>query len=215
MKLATVAALLVLALGAVDEKTASSGLREALRVGAERAVKLTSKPDGFLGNPQIRIPLPGQVEKAAALLRPMGMGAQVDELEVSMNRAAERASKEALPVFTDAIKKMTIQDARGILGGDDTAATAYLRRTTGESLRARFRPIVDNAMNQVGTVKTYDQLVASISSVPFAGKPNLDVRSYVTQKALDGLFFMVGEEEKRIRTDPAARATDLLKSVFR
>jgi hypothetical protein len=214
MKLATLA-VLVLALGAVDEKTASSGLREALRVGAQRAVALTSKPDGFFRNPQIRIPLPGQLESAAGLLRAMGMGAQVDELELSMNRAAERASKEALPVFTGAIKKMTIQDARGILGGDDTAATAYLRRTTGDDLRARFRPIVDTAMSQVGTVKTYDRFVGSVASVPFAGKPNLDLRAYVTEKALDGLFFMVGQEEKKIRTDPAARATVLLKSVFR
>jgi hypothetical protein len=214
MKLATLA-VLVLALGAVDEKTASSGLREALRVGAQRAVAATSKPDGFFGNAQIRIPLPGQLESAAGLLRAMGMGAQVDELELSMNRAAERASKQALPVFTDAIKKMTIQDARGILGGDDTAATAYLRRTTGDDLRTRFRPIVDGAMSQVGTVKTYDRFVGSVAAVPFAGKPNLDLRSYVTGKALDGLFFMVGQEEKKIRSDPAARATDLLRSVFR
>ncbi len=213
--LASAALSLLVALGAVDERTAASGLREALRIGAERAVKLTSKQDGFFGNPSIRIPLPGQLEKAAGLLRAMGMGAKVDELELSMNRAAESASKQALPVFAGAIQKLTIADARGILAGGETAATAYLRKTTGEDLRARFRPIVDAAMNQVGTVKTYEQFVGSVAAVPFAGKPSMDLRGYVTQKALDGLFFMVAEEEKQIRADPAARATDLLRAVFR
>jgi hypothetical protein len=201
------------AAGAGDATT-SSGLKEALRVGTENAVRLTSAPDGFLGNPKIKIPLPGQLDSMAKALRGIGMSAQVDELEVTMNRAAEKAAGEATPVFVDAIGKMSFQDAQQILGGGNTAATEYFRRTTSETLTARFRPIVESSMKQVGLVQQYDALVGSFTAMPFAKAPSLDLTGYVTQKGLDGLFLVVGEEESKIRTNPAARTTDLLKQVF-
>ena len=185
------------AAGSVDS-TNTSGLKEALRIATERAVKSTSQTNGFLNNKKIRI----------------GMGAQVDELEVSMNRAAEKAAGEATPVFLDAITQMSFQDAGRIVGGGDTAATDYFEKTTSQPLRTRFRPIVEQAMQNVGLAKQYEQLVGRYKSVPFTSTPKLDLTSYVTDKALSGLFTVVGEEEKKIRTNPAARATDLLKQVF-
>jgi hypothetical protein len=201
------------AAGSVDS-TNTSGLKEALRIATERAVKSTSQTNGFLNNKKIRIGLPGSLGKMASGLRTIGMGAQVDELEVSMNRAAEKAAGEATPVFVEAITQMSFQDASGIVRGGDTAATDYFEKTTSQPLRTRFRPIVEQAMQNVGLAKQYEQLVGRYKSVPFTSTPKLDLTSYVTDKALSGLFTVVGEEEKKIRTNPAARATDLLKQVF-
>ncbi len=211
----SLAGLVVLGAAPLSESTTASGLKEALRVATERAVQSTSKANGFLDNPEIRIGLPGKLSAVATAMRGIGMGAQVDELEVAMNRAAEKAAGEATPVFVDAIQQMGFQDARGILSGGDTAATQYFEKTTTEPLRARFEPIVAQAMKSVGVTKLYDQLVGSYTSaVPFGSAPKLDLNRYVTDETLDGLFTVVGEEEKTIRTNPSARATDILKQVF-
>lgn len=208
------AALLGLGATGLPAATETSGLKEALRLATERAVGATSQTGGFLDNAKIRIGLPGALGKMASGLRAIGMGAQVDELEVAMNRAAEKAAGEATPVFVDAIQQMSFQDASGIVTGGDTAATDYFEKTTSEPLRERFRPIVDQAMQNVGLAKQYDQLVGRYDSIPFMSAPDFDLAGYVTDKTLSGLFTVVGEEEKKIRTDPAARATDLLKQVF-
>jgi hypothetical protein len=192
----------------------AAGLKEALGLATERAVSSTSRAGGFLDNPKIHIGLPGSLGKMASGLRAVGMGAQVDELEVAMNRAAEKATSEATPIFVDAIKGMSFQDASAIVTGGDTAATDYFEKTTSDKLRTRFRPIVEQAMQKVGVAQQYEQLVGRYKSMPFASAPQLDLTSYVTDKTLAGLFTVVGEEEKQIRTNPAARATDLLKQVF-
>jgi hypothetical protein len=173
-----------------------------------------SRRDGYFGNARIRIPLPQELDSAASTLRQVGLGSHVDELELAMNRAAEAAAGEAVDVFWNAIKSMTIADARGILNGPDTAATAYFRRTTEARLEARFAPIVDEKMTALGTVRVYDQLVAAYDALPLTTKPAFDPRAYVTSRALDGLFTVLGDEEKRIRDDPAARTTALLRRVF-
>jgi hypothetical protein len=201
-----------LSVGAAADDAAA--LKEALRVATERAVSSTSRAGGFLDNPKIHIGLPGSLGTMASALRTVGMGAQVDELEVAMNHAAEKATSEATPVFVDAIKGMSFQDASAIVTGGDTAATDYFRKTTSTTLRTRFRPIVEAAMQKVGVAQQYEQLVGRYKSMPFASSPNLDLTSYVTDRTLSGLFTVVGEEEKSIRTNPAARATDLLKQVF-
>jgi hypothetical protein len=144
----------------------------------------------------------------------VGFGAQVDELEVAMNRAAESAAGEAGEVFWQGIREMTFSDAMGILNGGDTAATEYFERTTRDTLRARFEPIVASKMNEVGLVRRYEELRARYAALPFTQEPSLDLRGYVTERALDGLFEVLGEEEREIRTDPAARVTPLLKEVF-
>jgi len=203
----------LLAVGAAGTEVAA--LKEALSLATQRAVQATSQSGGFLDNAKIRIGLPGSLGKMASGLRAVGMGAQVDELEVSMNHAAEKAVAEATPVFVDSIEAMTFQDASGIVTGGDTAATDYFQKTTSDTLRTRFRPIVDAAMQKVGVAQQYDALVGRYkSSVPFASAPKLDLNGYVTDKTLSGLFTVVGEQEKQIRTNPAARATDLLKQVF-
>lgn len=198
----------------LDESTVVAGLKQALEVGSRNAVALTSRADGFLGNPAIRIPLPKGLEPMGKALRTVGFGGQVDELEVAMNRAAERAAGEATDVFVSAIGQMSFADARGILRGGDTAATDYFRRTTSDELRRRFEPIVGQKMQEVGLVQLYEGLVAHYASLPFARKPSLDLRSYVTERGLEGLFQVLAEEEQRIRTDPAARTTELLQRVF-
>jgi hypothetical protein len=208
------AAVLALGCATLGESTDASGVKEALRVATERAVRSTGQRDGFLGNRRIRIGLPGALGKLASGLRAVGMGEQLDELEVAMNRAAEQAAGQATPVFVDAIASMTLEDAAGIVTGGDTAATDYFERTTSDPLRARFRPIVEQAIQHVGLVQRYDRLVGRYAALPFASKLNLDLPGYVTEQTLEGLFHVVGEEEKRIRTNPAARTTELLEQVF-
>lgn len=209
-----VAAYFALGATGLPESTQISGLKEALRVATERAVKATSQSGGFLDNSKIRIGLPGKLAKMTSGLRAIGMGTQVDELEIAMNRAAEKAAGEATPVFVDAIQKMSFQDASEIVTGGDTAATDYFRKTTSDPLRERFRPIVNEAMQNVGVAKQYDQLVGRYSSLPLASAPKFDLTGYVTDETLSGLFTVVGEQEKQIRTNPAARGTELLKQVF-
>jgi hypothetical protein len=191
-----------------------AGLKQALEIGTQNAVASTSRSDGYLGNPLIRIGLPGGLDKMTTALRSVGFGAQVDELEIGMNRAAERAAGEAQDVFWQGIRQMTFSDALGILDGGDTAATDYFDRTTRDALRSRFEPIVSEKMGEVGVVRSFDDLSSLYAAIPFTKSPPLDIRSYVTDKTLDGLFTVLGEEERKIRTDPAARVTPLLKEVF-
>ena len=201
--------------GATGESRLVAGLKQALEVGTERAVGRTSQMNGFLDNPGIRIGLPDSLDTMAKGLRAVGFGAKVDELEVVMNRAAEEASAEATAVFWQGIKQMTFSDAREILAGSDTAATEYFERTTRTPLAERFEPIVSERMNAVGLVRDYNALVDRYAAIPFTNKPDLNIESYVTNGALDGLFKVLGDEEKRIREDPAARTTALLQEVFR
>ncbi|MDH3214331.1 MAG: DUF4197 domain-containing protein, partial [Myxococcales bacterium] len=193
-----------------------AGLKDALRVGTENAVGITSASDGFLGNALIRIALPESLDPMVSALRTVGLGSKVDALEVTMNRAAELAAGEAGEVFGDAIGQMSIADARGILDGGDTAATDYFRRVTSASLTERFEPIVDEKMQEVGLVGSYDQLADRYRAIPFIGssKPPPEIGGYVTDKTLDGLFTVLADQERQIRTDPAARVNDLLRRVF-
>jgi hypothetical protein len=190
------------------------GLKEALQVGTGNAVSTVSKTDGYLKNPQIKIPLPENVQKVEKLLRATGFGGQVDEFELSMNRAAERAAPEAKNIFWDAIKQMTFTDARKILDGQDNAATLYFKDKTSGRLQEIFKPITHQAMSEVGTTRYYQSIDDKIKTIPFADQMSFDLDQYVTDKALGGLFFMLAEEEKKIRRDPAARVSDLLKKVF-
>ncbi len=199
---------------ALDDSTIIEGLKDALKVGTERAVVRTSAVDGFLGNEKIRIPLPESLDTMASGMRTIGLGSQVDEVEVAMNRAAELAAAEAAPVFWEAIQQMSFSDARNILDGGDNAATEYFQQATRAPLKARFEPIVGEKMNEVGLVRTYDGLAAQYNAIPFKTAPAVDLRDYVADRGLDGLFTILGEEEKRIRKDPSARATDLLRAVF-
>ena len=198
----------------LDDGTIAAGLKEALRVGTDRTVQSTSREDGFLGNGLIRIALPEQLESTAKGLRAVGFGSQVDELEVSMNRAAERAAGEAAAVFIDAIRQMSFADVRSIWQGPDDAATAYFRAKTSDDLRIRFGPIVDESMQQVGLARLYDDLLAKLARLPLVPQPDLDLGEYVTDRALAGLFTVLEQEEAKIRTDPAARTTALLRTVF-
>jgi hypothetical protein len=200
--------------GTLDEATVASGLREALQVGSRRAVDRTSVADGFWSDVRIRIPVPERAAQVASSLRSVGLGPQVDAFERSMNRAAERASAEAASVFIDAILRLTIPDAIGILRGQDDAATQYLRRTAGAELTRRFTPIVDAKMREVGVTRLYADLIDQLRAFPLVQRPELDLTDYVTSRAVDGLFVVVADEEARIREDPAARTTELLRRVF-
>ena len=192
-----------------------SGLKEALEVGAKNAVDLTGKTDGYFGNAAIKILMPQQLQTVEKGLRALGQGEKVDEFVLSMNRAAEKAAPAAKEIFWTAIKGMSFEDARRILSGGDTAATEYFRSKTTETLTATFRPVVTDSMKEVGVIQQYKTLQSAYQSVPFASSlPSVDIESYVVGKALDGLFLMLGEEEKKIRTNPAAQVTDLLKKVF-
>ncbi len=191
-----------------------AGLKQALEVGTGNAVALTSKTDGYFKNPQIKIPLPEQVRKAEDLLRTVGLGDQVTAFEKSMNRAAERAAPEAKALFVTAIKQMTFADAKKILQGRENEATLYFEEKTSAPLAQRFKPIVHSAMSEVGVTRYYQSIESKLRVLPLGGSLNLDLDQYVTGKALDGLFFMVAQEEAKIRKDPAARVTELLKRVF-
>ena len=203
------------AVGLPDAKI-GDGLKQALQVGTENAVSLTGKTDGYLANQAIKILMPDQLRTVEQGLRLVGQGAIVDEFVVSMNRAAERAAPAAKSVFWDAITAMSIDDARRILQGSQTAATDYFRDKTTTRLTEAFAPSVSQAMNEVGVTRQYKSMVDGVKAVPFAGSAasSFDLDRYVVGKALDGLFLMVGEEEKKIRTNPAARTTELLKDVF-
>jgi hypothetical protein len=191
-----------------------SGLKEALKIGTENAVKFTGNLDGYFRNQAIKILMPEKLQTMEKTLRAVGLGPQVDEFILSMNRAAERAAPAAKQIFWDAIGEITFQDAKKILSGNETAATDYFKAKTTDKLTTAFRPIVDRATNEVGVTRQYKELVGGFQSIPFVKSETVDIDQYVTTKALDGLFYVVAQEEKKIRTDPAARVTDLLKEVF-
>jgi len=190
-----------------------AGLKEALQVSTGKAVALTGRPNGFLNNAAIRILLPPKLQTVGRGMRMLGMGAQVNDLEVGMNRAAEQATPLAKQIFIAAVKKMSFDDARKILTGSDTAATEYFKRTSSDDLTAAFSPIVQRSMEHVGVVQQYNNLLASAPGGS-ALTGQFDLNKYVVGKTLDGLFLMLGEEEKKIRKDPAAQTTLLLKEVF-
>ncbi|MDA8077721.1 MAG: DUF4197 domain-containing protein [Nitrospiraceae bacterium] len=200
--------------GETDEGTTASGLKEALSIGTENAVKNVSRIDGYFGNQAIKILMPEKIQKVADVLGKVGYQKQVDDFVLSMNRAAEKAAPKATSFFVDAIKEMTFEDARKILGGGDTAATEFFREKTHDKLYSAFKPVISSSVNEVGAARSYKEMMGKYESIPFMDKKSLDLDHYVTNKALDGLFHMVGREEKKIRTDPAARVTDLLKTVF-
>jgi Protein of unknown function (DUF4197) len=192
----------------------SRGLKEALIQGTTKGTSLVSKLDGYFKNPEIKIPFPPDVKIVETKMRALGMGKQVDEFVLSLNRAAEDAAKEATPIFVDAIKKMTIQDASSVLKGEPDAATQYLKRTTTPALKEKFMPVVKNSLNKVNATKYYADLVGNYNRVPFVQKVNPELSSYATDMAIQGLFIMIAKEERNIRKDPLARTTDLLKKVF-
>ena len=200
--------------GGLSEDKIVQGLKEALEIGSNNAVNLVSKVDGYYRNPTIRIPLPGPVKKVENILRGVGYGSQVDAFEESMNRAAEKAAPEAKNLFWDTIRGMNFEDARKILKGRDNEATLYFKEKTWDRLAQAFKPLVHGAMSGVGVTRQYQDLETKVKGLPFGSGFGLDLDQYVTEGALDGLFFMLQEEERKIRQNPAARVTDLLKEVF-
>lgn len=200
--------------GAGNDQTNAAGIKEALAKGTEQAVNDLSKKDGYFGNSAVKILMPPSLQKVADVARMAGYQKEVDAFVLSMNRAAEAAAPLAAKTFADAIREMTFDDVRGILTGGDTAATEFFRRKTHDKLYAAFKPVVSAKVNEVGATRAYNDMIGRYESVPLMGKQSLNLDDYVTNKALDGLFTMVGQEEKNIRANPAARTTDLLKSVF-
>jgi len=199
---------------APSESRTASGLKEALQVGAEHAVDLTGTTDGFFKNDAIKILMPEKLRAVEKGLRLAGMGAKVDDFELSMNRAAEKAAPAARDIFKDALLQMTFDDARKILTGGGTSATEYFKAKTSGQLAVAFKPTVASAMDDTGVVKRYKQLAGAMQSLPFARNESLDITDYVVGKTLNGLFYVLGQEEKKIRTNPAAQVTPLLKEVF-
>ncbi len=191
-----------------------SGLKEALKIGTENTVNLTGRQDGYFLNQAIKILMPEKLRNLEKGLRAVGYGPQVDEFVLSMNRAAEQAAPFAKQIFWDAVGEMTFEDARKILSGHETAATDYFKSKTTDKLTVAFRPVVDREMNEVGVTRQYKELVGRFQAIPFVKSESFDIDHYVLTKALDGLFHVLGEEERKIRTNPAARVTDLLKEVF-
>ena len=191
----------------------AAGLKEALTIGATKGAAALSSTDGFFKNAALKILLPPEAAKIERTLRSVGMGRQVDEAILSINRAAEDACKTAAPIFTNAIKQMTVTDAIGILKGADTAATAYLKRTTSAPLTSAFKPVIDSSLQKTDATKHWTSLVNAYNKFSFQ-KLNPSLSDYVTEKALTGIYSQIALEEKNIRQNPAARATDLLKKVF-
>jgi hypothetical protein len=202
------------ATGGLSDARIGQGLKEALQIGTGNTVSLTGRTDGYFMNQAIKILMPEKLRTLESGLRVVGYGPQLDEFVLSMNRAAERAAPSAKLIFWDAIAAMTFADARKILGGGDTAATQYFKDKTSDKLSAAFRPIVEKATDEVGVTRQYKELVGRYQTIPFAKVESLDVDQYVVTKGLDGLFYVLGQEEKKIRTNPVARTTDLLKEVF-
>ena len=175
---------------------------------------MASQLDGYFKNPEIKIPFPPEVKKVEDKLRQLGLGNKVDEFVMTLNRGAEDAAKEAKPIFISAIRQMTIEDAWGILKGDQNAATNYLKRTTSAQLKEKFSPVIQSSLDKVSATKYYGDVTNTYNKNPFVEKVNPDLNSYATDKAIEGLFMMIAKEEKNIRDNPAARTTELLKKVF-
>ena len=201
-------------LESISNQDATSGLREALVKGTQYAVDTLGKQDGFFGNGKVKIPLPGSLQKAEKVLHQLGMGKQADELVLTMNRAAEAAVPEAKALLVDSVKKMSVQDAKGILTGGQDSATQYFKRSTSDQLRTKFLPIVKKATAKVQLAQKYDEYAGKGVKLGLVKKEDANLDSYVTQKALDGLFIMVAEQEAKIRQNPAQAASGILQKVF-
>jgi Protein of unknown function (DUF4197) len=198
----------------ISNRDAVAALKGALEKGSQAAVAQLGRPDGFLGDRRVKIPLPDSLQRGERLARRVGMGRYADELVTAMNRAAEQAVPEARQLFIDSARKMTVQDAKGILTGGDTAGTDFFRRTTQEQLRARFLPIVKKATARVELAEQYHRYSNRLVSAGLMDRQDADLDGYVTQKALDGLYFMVAEEEKKIRRDPVSAGREVIRRVF-
>jgi hypothetical protein len=199
----------------LSSDTIANGLKEALEVGTRKAVENVSKEGGYLNNPKIHIPLPPRVQQAAGLMRQLGLNKMADDFEQSINRAAEKAAPQATSIMIDAIKSMTIDDARNILNGENDAATRFFEDRTRGKLADLFEPVIDTSLNEVGATRSYNQLNDKLSSVPVVGQElDMDLQDYVTDQALNGLFVMLAEEEQKIRDNPAARTSEILQQVF-
>jgi len=208
------ASALALSLSDLSQKDATGGLKDALTQGAQLAVKQLGKPGGFSNNPDVKIELPGKLGKVASKMKQFGMGDQVTELETSMNKAAETAVTQAQPILVDAVKKMSVEDAKGILSGGNDSATQYLSKTSREQIRLKFLPIVKQATDQVGLAKQYNTFAGQAATMGVLDTKNANIEGYVTEQALNGLFKMIGKQEQTIRENPAAAATSLAKKVF-
>jgi hypothetical protein len=201
-------------LDSLTQQDAVSGLKAALTQGASVAIGKLGVADGFLGNPEVKIPLPGKLQDAKKLMDLVGLGAKADELVTTMNRAAEAAVPEAKPLLINAVKQMSIQDAKSILTGGDDAGTQYFRRVTADKLRERFLPIVKRSTDKLKVAGQYNSLAGQASKLGLVDAQDASIESYVTGKALDGLFLMMANEERAIRKDPMGQASSLLKRVF-
>ncbi len=198
----------------LTQRDALAGLKAALERGSRAAVAELGRTDGFFGNPQVKIPIPESLERTEKLARRLGFSNEVEELVEAMNRAAEAAVPEARKLLLDSVKKMTVQDAKGILTGGDTAGTAYFRRTADKTLHDRFLPIVSTATEKVGVAQRYKEFARPAAALGLLKTEHADLDEYVTQKALEGLYFMLGEEEKKIRKDPVGTGSAILRKVF-
>lgn len=198
----------------MDPETAGAGLREALPVGIGRAVDFLGRPGGLLNSERFRIPLPSPFAEADQALRMVGLGQTADDLEARMNRGAERAVRVAKDLFVEAVRRLTFEDALAILQGPEDVVTRHLERTTGAGLQRRMRPIVERELQDAGALALWEQLVGQAKSVPSLGSPEKGLVDHVTERASHALFAVLAEEEKRIRTNPAARTTELLQRVF-
>lgn len=203
-----------LSLGDLTNAEASEGLKTALERGALAAVSLLGRTDGFLGNDKVKIPLPGYLEDAGGLLRMLGQGNRLDELVTAMNRGAELAVPKAKNLLAGAVKSMSVSDAKGILSGGDTAVTAFFAEKTRTPLGLQFLPVVTTATKKVGLAQKYNQVAAKVAGIGLVKKEDANIEQYVTRKALDGLYFMIGEEEQKIRKDPIGTGSAVLKKVF-
>ncbi len=202
------------ALDGISSGDAAAGVKEALAQGADYAVSSLGKNGGFLGNSKVKIPLPGYLAKAESALRMFGMGKQADQLVETMNHAAENAVAEAKPILTESIKKMTVQDAKGILTGGDDSVTQYFKRTSTDQLTAKFMPIVKAETQKLKLADQYNSFAGKAAAAGVVDKKDADIDSYVTNKAMEGLFKMIAEEEKKLRANPLGAGSDVLKKVF-
>jgi hypothetical protein len=200
--------------GGLSEQDAADGIKEALVKGTGEAVSLVSRTDGYFLNPKIKIPFPEEARTVESQLRSIGLGDKVDEIILTINRAAEDAAKSAQPIFVNAVKSLNISDAIQIVKGKNDAATQYLAKTTSPELRVKFSPVIKASLDKVDATRLWSVLISTYNQIPFVSKQNPDLTAYVTDKAIDGLFTMIAAEELKIRQNPQARTTELLKKVF-
>lgn len=198
----------------LTQREVSTALKDALARGISRGAAQAASRDGYYGNARLRIPFPPEIKKVEQAFRDVGLGAEVDRFVLQLNRGAEQAAAKAKPIFINAITSMSIEDAFDILNGAPDAATRYLERTTGEQLRAEFRPVISAALEETSATRYYDELIRAYNKLPFTRRVDPDLDGYATEQAIEGLFVLIADEEARIRADPAARTTRLLRRVF-